>query len=249
MNSWNLQNDLPYFFSNFRLLKERKIESGKSVVASKLNHNSLKGLFDSLVQPLIKTRRSGYACDPWEIAGLERNEVRNCMVLSWLLNPQGSHGFGGILLETLINEINLRSHEKPLPPPGKFCTVRTESNPDGDVSNRYDIEIDDEKFYLIIEVKIDAPESSNQLKRYGLIAQVRADKRPWGIVFLTPKGIASVTAGIFYNKITSLSWRNLSKMLTKCVREECKKSSDKKGASQYMTEQIIFRFLEKIRQF
>jgi hypothetical protein len=156
---------------------------------------------------------------------------------------------GEILLGTLIKEINLRTHEEPLPPPGNFCTVRTESNPDGDVSNRYDIEIDDEKFYLIIEVKIDAPESTNQLQRYGSIAQLRAGKRPWGIVFLTPKGIASVTAGIFYNKITSLSWRDLSKILTTCVREECKKFSDRKGASQYMTEQIIFCFLEKIRQF
>jgi len=95
--------------------------------------------------------------------------------------------------------------------PDASCIVRTEANPDGDFSNRVDIEIDSKSFYLIIEVKINAPERDNQIEDYGKIAELQAGQRPWAILFLTPKGKPPKTAG-HYNqgKILPISWRELA---------------------------------------
>ena len=59
--------------------------------------------------------------------------------------------------------------------------MRKESNPDGYIRNRVDIEIESNDFYLIIEVKIDANESIEQLKKYGDLAKSRAGDRQGGI--------------------------------------------------------------------
>ena len=99
----------------------------------------LTGLSD----PLAAARRGGFLCDPWEIAGLKRDEVRNSRVLAWLLAPRESHGFGDLLLSSLLAELGRRSTSLELPKsPDDGCCVRIECSPLGDGRNRLDIEID-----------------------------------------------------------------------------------------------------------
>lgn len=209
-----LSKGLPLFFENLALALEEDKANTKPIAEHKsfsIEPHKLDDFFRSLEQPLQIAKQSGWLCDPWQVAGLKRDEVRNSRVLSWLLNPRGSHGLGDRLLVALLKEIKL-----PLFPTtvSNNCRVKEEQCPDGNQGNRVDIEIDDANFYLIIEVKIDAYEQEEQLQRYAKLAQRRANHRPWGIVYITPSGKQSTTAGEYINEVTSISWRQLASILS-----------------------------------
>ena len=63
--------------------------------------------------------------------------------------------------------------------------VATEVWPQADGNNRIDIEISGEGFYLCVEVKIDAVEGEEQLRRYLDVARAKAGSRPFSIVYLS----------------------------------------------------------------
>lgn len=176
-----------------------------------------KFLVEDIEEPLIAARRGGFLCDPWDVAGLKRDEVRNSRVLAWMLDPRESHGFGSVFLRAVV--------EKALPgievTDDRYrYTVRTESSPDGDNSNRLDIEIEAPDFYLVIEVKIDAVEGEQQVARYAEVCKARVkDKKPWKIVFLTPAGRKALSAGEYEEFVVPMAWGDLSRMLGQALRK------------------------------
>nr|WP_239514982.1 PD-(D/E)XK nuclease family protein [Enterobacter ludwigii] len=76
-----------------------------------------------------------------------------------------------------------------------YCRVLVETNPTGDNTNRVDIEINADNFFLLVEVKIDSCEQQEQIGRYCSDARIRAGSRPWAVVFLTPHGGKPLTCG------------------------------------------------------
>lgn len=154
----------------------------------------------------------GATGNPWTAANLRRDELRNASVLAWFLNPRNGHGMGDGLLRCLLTEIG-RKRNFPQAP-SQACTVLVEEYPDGLASNRVDIIIDDPKFLLIVEVKIDAPEQTEQIERYCQIAKARTcDGRPWGIVFLTPTG-RKPSSGLAYEmEVISMAWGKIGRFL------------------------------------
>ncbi len=203
-----------------------------------IDANKLSVFLQSLEQPLLVAKQSGWLCDPWQVAGLKRDEVRNSRVLSWLLNPRGTHGFGDKLLVALLAEIKFPMTVS------KNCRVQEEQCPDGDQSNRVDIEIDDANFYLIIEVKIGASEQNFQLLRYAGVSARRAGNRPWGVIYLTAKGKSPTTAGDYMDKVTSISWRRLANILSKTLSENTPTESQAR-----VTALLATSFFRHIRQF
>ena len=218
-----LHEALPRFFDDLaQAFAEDKKNSVPQHTEKPINIDvdALKGFFQGLEQPIQIAKQSGWLCDPWQIAGLKRDEVRNSKVLSWLLNPSGSHGFGGALLVAFLEAINARLPKEQ----SKYhlqishnCRVRAEQSPDGDQSNRVDIEIDDANFYLIVEVKIDAGEQEGQLERYANQAQKRAYKRKWHIVYVTPNGRKPTTAGQHNEQVVCMSWRDVATALSRVL--------------------------------
>lgn len=177
---------------------------------------SLTALLNSVEHPLHAARASALNFDPWKVAGLGRDEVRNSSVLAWLLNPRGSHGFGDALLQRLLNHLAQQRSGFPTTT-GPYCHVRTEQTPNGERSERVDLEIDAADFYLLIEVKIGAPEGTEQLNRYGDVAQAIAGGRPWAILYLTPGKTGYKTGNRFQTHIHPLSWRKLAQMIEQAM--------------------------------
>jgi len=87
--------------------------------------------------------------------------------------------------------------------------VHVESCASGERRSRIDIEIEGEKFLLFIEVKVFAGETNNQLERYLQIAETKAGNRPWGIIYLTPRG---KKASIQHEKLLPLSWNDVAEV-------------------------------------
>lgn len=180
----------------------------------------LRTLLAQAREPLEATGRSGLFGNPWTAAALRRDEVRNASVLRWFLDPNGGHGCGGALLGSLLLRIRAKSVAGFQAMASERCRVTVEECPDGDRSSRVDIQIDDPAFFLIIEIKIDAGEQPDQLKRYGDIAEARAaGRRPWAIVYLTRDGRAgSTVAEEHLKQVVCLSWGEIAADLRRIAR-------------------------------
>ncbi|WP_198149600.1 PD-(D/E)XK nuclease family protein [Azoarcus sp. CIB] len=208
-------------------------------ITSGPDSNRLSAWFDSLREPMSRVRASGVFCNPWKQARLGRDEVRNAAVLAWLLDPVGDHGLGAVFLRGLLDEVHRCQSDLRPSFAADRVVVQRESYPENDQSNRVDIEIDSSQFYLLIEVKIDAPEGAGQLESYGEIAERQAGKRPWAIVFLTRNGGKSVTAAKYESRIVSLSWRKLAAKLRRALNRGMEHSGADDGFARRLAEMYV----------
>lgn len=249
--SLELQTWLPRFFQEFQdyqVCRSPLPAHEPEPEPLKVDVSQLSNWFDAMARLMVQTRRAAFEFDPWEIAGLGKDEVRNSAVLAWLLNPKGSHGLGDAGLLGLLEE--LRNFDSRFPSScSPFCRVRLESNPDGDNSNRIDIEIDDADFYVLIEVKIGACEGKDQLKRYGDISKQLAGNRPWTLVFLTPRGLKSTTAGSHVDSVLPISWRQLAFSIGQSIKASSVGKSHTSGITRKLAEQAVQQFLKKMKKF
>lgn len=251
-NPQSLVEWLPVFFQQW---SENALTFNASENTKKIDIDvgQLRTFFSRLSMPLQTVPPRVLSFDPWDVAGLKRKEVRNSAVLAWLLNPQGSHGFGVVPLYALLASIRT-SENKAFPAAfTRFCRVRVESNPNGDSKNRVDIEINADNFFVLIEVKIDAFEQEDQIERYCLEAEKRAmKKRCWGVVFLTPQGRQPKSMNTDNpHCISCLSWSSLATYFEESMRADyCKTGSLRDRSSmRQMAVHSAFCFLERMRKF
>jgi hypothetical protein len=168
---------------------------------------------ESAVKAIRDARRNGEMSNVWEVAKLKREEVRVSSVLAWFLSPHGEHGQGSALLSELVKRISSRNPEKTdCPTPEHVCSksywVNVESCPVGERESRVDIEIDGDELLLFIEVKIDAPETNNQIERYLEIGEKKSNSRPWSVIFLNPTGKKPEKSPDHPN-LFPISWRDV----------------------------------------
>ena len=245
-----LEEWLPGFFTAYRCCRTPPVAQPDKPEPAPLQIDAAKLVhwFADMAQPIADARRGAFQFDPWEVAGLRRDEVRNSAVLAWLLNPRGSHGLDDAAMRGLLEDLKRFNSDFP-ESCSRFCRVRVESNPDGDRGNRVDIEIDDANFYVIIEVKIDATEGKMQMERYGDIAMQLAGRRPWALVFLTPYGGESCEAGKHKDRVLPMSWHQLAFSVAQSVKTSCPDPLSTRGPARHMAEQAIQRFLKQMRNF
>ncbi|ACR68666.1 PD-(D/E)XK nuclease family protein [Edwardsiella ictaluri] len=183
--------------------------------------------------------------DPWAVAGVARKEVPTTAVLAWLLNPQGSHGFGGIMLSALMSHLSRQSAGRIPASYGRYCHTSVEDCPTGDSRNRVDLVLDSERCYLLVEVKISAPEQEEQLQRYAQEASARAGSRAWAVLFLTPGGCAGHSQGGDDTAYLNLSWRQLSSLLVP-VLDAYQGTAAHKSPQRHMAEQSAACFIRRM---
>ena len=80
-------------------------------------------------------------------------------------------------------------------------------------ASRVDIEIDG-PFLLFIEVKINAPETNNQIERYVELAREKAGSRQWGVILLT-KDKARPKDVNLHDHVVSVSWKEIASNIMK----------------------------------
>lgn len=245
----SLANWLPNFFKQW----PKNIDWAKERNRTKIDINTaeLTQFFNQLSEPLKLVQHRALSFDPWEVAGLERKEVRNTAVLAWLLDPEETHGFGRLPLQILLQTI--RHNRNDIPEDyHRYCRVQVETNSD-DSANRVDIEIDADNFLLFIEVKIDANEQPEQIARYCADAKQRAISRPWAVVFLTLQGKEPQTCGSEFKSedVPCLSWRQLATNLENPLQSYYNNldSVEKSSPSRQMAAHAVFCFINRIRTF
>lgn len=168
-----------------------------------LDVDALTSLIPKLRDGVGRAREEGAFLNVWAVAGLRRNEVRNCAVLAWFLNPRGSHGAGAAYLKAvmaLLPEVEAGGLEQ--------ARLKTELRPQGSDRDRVDIVVELPERVIFIEAKIDAPEGINQLARYR-DAAARLHKAV-SIVYLTRAAHVDEPDGVHH-----LTWRQVARALAK----------------------------------
>jgi hypothetical protein len=165
---------------------------------------------------LLSARSRGEMINICDVAGLRRNEVRNAAVLAFFLKPHGTHGFGHAILEAFLKRA--LGESKVVDSVGSLenAAVVAEECPLGSDRDRVDISITAGQAVIFIEVKIDAQEGDQQLKRYIETAQAKAishGKAHSFVVFLTLKRQPHCDDGI-----ASATWRDVARILQDASR-------------------------------
>lgn len=240
---------LPEFFHKWPKNIEWTREKNRTI---NINTAELTEFLSQLSEPLKVVQHRSLSFDPWEVAGLGRKEVRNTAVLAWLLDPEGTHGFGRLPLQAFLRAI--RHNRNDIPEDYlHYCRVQVETNPTGDNTNRVDIEIDADNFFLLIEVKIDACEQPEQVARYCSDARLHAMSRPWAVIFLTPRGGKPLTYGLDFKPkdVPCISWRHLATVLESSLQSHYKEfiSAKEYSPSRQMAAHAAFCFLNRVRTF
>lgn len=169
-------------------------------------------------------QKDGRLLNVWTVAGLKRNEVRTSAVLGWALDCNGSHGFRAAILDGLIELLRQRGqaeilHDVVL---GRNYRLSVEHCALGERDNRVDLAIEGENCVIFIEVKIDAPEGSEQLLRYVQSAKNKALalQKPNSIVlYLSETWPAEKPA-----ELVCLRWRDVARAISNIVTDAHKRS-------------------------
>ena len=146
-----------------------------------------------------------------EVIGRHRAEAFHSTVLAWLLDPSEGHGLGERVLRRFLAAVDARDViDGPLP------TLRTEVaslDPRSGAYGRNDIVIAADSGRVIVEVKVDAPETGDQLDRYAAACDTQRDR----LVYLTRGGGRPSPACTSAASWHCLSWEKVHELVAEAV--------------------------------
>lgn len=178
---------------------------------SALSLERLASVLRELKPALDEARAGGAFINVWQVAGLGRRELPNAAALAWLLQPRGNHGLGIGPLKGLFDALLAVSPDCPRPSDLSRCSIRIEDRPMWSERDRVDLVVDHPELLLFIEIKVDAAEGLDQLRRYVEAAEetARCTRRAaWRVAYLTrfrPIGL--------HGEVIPLNWRDVSRAL------------------------------------
>lgn len=204
------QEDLAELFIKLKPLLEAKrfinTQIGQSIQYS-CDIDNIQSTLRSM-RELLKAKRERLNHNPWTMSGLGRYEVRNCAVLAQLWDSRVSGPLALNFLNAYFRELDCQSFTLPtLAELSAGYIVRAEHCPTGVQTERVDLTIEGADFLIGIEVKIDAGEGPEQLKRYKQVIASRAKRMniPTNrqcVIFLAPYCTND-------RDILQSSWRNV----------------------------------------
>lgn len=161
-----------------------------------------------------KLREKGENFNIFSILKYERKEVKtHSAFLYELLNINGSHNRGNLFLKLFLESIGFRGET------AKFNCKREVVIPN---KKRIDFVIEDTKNIIIIEMKVDADDSEDQLKdyyEYGEKYAKEKDKTPH-YYFLTPDGREPAKSEKVKDKFKRISFaEHIRAFIQKAIRE------------------------------
>lgn len=188
-------------FRDVRVAWQRLVDAGSASPTSSAHSAhwavALEGMLDVRRCLAREGRWSAGPASLMEVLEIERNEVANCKVLRWLLDPIARHGLGAGLIRALAEHIGFEIADT------TTCTVETEVSREATRADLVISGIDGE--VVVIEAKIDAGEQPTQAARL---------ERHWpeagAFVFLTNEGVRLPRTRTESHRWSAVSWRWLA---------------------------------------
>ncbi len=120
------------------------------------------------------------------------NELRHSNFLSWLMNPNESHGLGDYFLTSFLKSASFKASALGVPGPSIFDIDGWHFD-DAEILREWRnidifVKCEDQKFVCVVENKIHSKEHSQQLLRYKCIVKKNYPKYKKLFVYLTIEG-------------------------------------------------------------
>ena len=211
----NRVESLREFLGVFPLLLARKADAPRSEVVA-LDRVRLANFCNRF--RLIAPLQRGLFVDVWKLARLQRDELRHAAILRWLLDERGSHSYGSRFLSAWLKYLSASNSIAGVVTTavqGRYF-ASTETYPLGNDESRIDIEIEGQTFLVFVEVKVDAPEGREQVRKYLSLATAKAVGRPFLVIFLSTSKDRTLSAES--PNVLSASWKELALVLQDVVR-------------------------------
>jgi hypothetical protein len=193
-----------------------------------------------------KKKGLGEYINVWEVSGIGDKELPNAAILAWLLDCNGSHGQNDAFLKTLLEAVDSHNIQNfpsscDLPPHyhifKEYSHDEDQHKTNAPQRSRVDIEIRAPDFFLVIEVKVYATETGDQLARYSKLFDERSCLG--GVLFITSEGRLPSDSEL-HSKVATASWKMLARAFARQV--------DKMPVSSFGA-MTIRQFCEHIAQF
>lgn len=163
----------------------------------------LERAFGALQKPLAMAKERGGLINPWSIASLGQNEIRNAAVLAglWMVEFGGetSLQFAAAYLSTALPDVDWSMELR------KGYRVATEVCPLGEAADRVDLVIETSRYLIGIEVKIRAGLGRDQLERYTSAIKRRAELQK-----LYPLVVLLAPFSTKLHTVLSTTWADIS---------------------------------------
>jgi PD-(D/E)XK nuclease superfamily len=181
-----------------------------------LDVTQFRVFLDQLREPIASALKAGEFLNVWTVAGVDRDEVRNCAVLSWLFNCHESHGQGSASLRSFLTRLRLPSDldncrlEK--------YSTSVETYPLGNADTRVDIEINTDDFLRFIEAKVGATFDVCQIRRLKRLATEKAktfDRTPIIVFLCLSKNIWQASK----HDVVLATWNDVAEAVRAYLRE------------------------------
>ena len=191
---------------------------------------SLVDFFGSFPSAIKARKSQGYGLNIWNIAGVGRDELRNMAILFWWLRQDGEHSLGKAILNGILKTIKKEYGKSSIHKVTDFTDdyqihrEHTQWDQQGRAC-RLDILIESKDVLMVIEGKINAPESINvkggdaQLDRYCELARDRSGKKQWAVVYLTPSKRLDGSRRKKHPELFEITWKEVANV----IRKESKK--------------------------
>lgn len=209
------------FFEAFRRLQSDKPQPPPPTSPA-VDGKRLATFFEIFPRLYREQQRSGGLINPWAVSGLGRDEVRNSAVLAWLFDNNGSHGLGNAFLCAFLRIINHGNRDPIIPSHelADYAVFPQRCSVHGG-TDRVDLIVDGANFLIYIEVKIDAFEGPEQIKRYleGMMIRAKTLRKQYStLIYLTrerqkPRDLHDAT-------IALASWQDVAEAIEAALREE-----------------------------
>ena len=184
----------------------------------RIEPDRLATLLHRLKPAAERARLDGLTGNIWTAARVGRDEVRNTKLLGWIIDPGSPHGLGREIFSSILDRLAYRNPGQTLPTLAEKApyTVLTEHCSFGSREDRFDLLLTLPTQIVLIEAKIRAAESKEQLRRYAEAAEKRRlamglDKA--FIVSLTPQGQSQPDALV-------LSWKDVAAAVRRITAQQ-----------------------------
>lgn len=204
---------IPSDFAEFACLLDdfERLESPRAEGDAALSADEVRLFFAEFENLWVSHLESNASHPPavniWQVAGLGRDEVRNCRALFWLLDWNESHCQGRRFLRCFLEAMGQSADVADEP---SLAVKREERTWCGD--SRIDLLLESDRHVICIEVKILAAEDTAQLDRYfeQVGGRARAQGKDFVGKFLTIGGKSSESVA---DGFTRLLWQDVATAL------------------------------------
>jgi hypothetical protein len=160
-----------------------------------MNNKSEKEILEEFIHENTELEQLEEIVDEFNIftaLDIVNNEIRHSNFLSWLMNPDESHGLGDYFLTSFLKEASSKSSSLGIEGPSVF-DIDSWNFDDAEILREWKnidilIKCDNQKFICVIENKIYSKEHSEQLRRYGDIIKKEYPNYKKLFVYLTVEG-------------------------------------------------------------